>query len=86
MAKELERQGFPTALISALPDFAVTLGAPRVVRGIRIEHVCGDPRESPEDDFAVRTRLVETALEALRTPVAQPTVFEAHLGVRRVLQ
>jgi betaine reductase len=64
------------ALISALPELATSVGAPRVVRGVRIEHVCGDPSLPPAEDFALRCRLVARALEALETPVERPTVFE----------
>ena len=63
-------------MISALFSLALTTGAPRVVRGARIEHVCGNPRLSPEDDLAYSTNIVETALESLTTEVAEPTLFE----------
>jgi len=65
------------ALISALPELATSVGAPRVVRGVRIEHVCGDPALPPDRDFARRYRLVATALDALETRVERPTIFEA---------
>jgi betaine reductase len=63
-------------MISALPELAISVGAPRVVRGVRIEHVCGDPSLPPHEDAALRYRLVGRALEALRTPVEHPTIFE----------
>ena len=63
-------------MISALFSLALTTGAPRVVRGGRIEHVCGNPRLSPGDDLAYATSIVESALESLMTPVAEPTLFE----------
>jgi hypothetical protein len=46
------------------------------VRGVRIEHVCGDPSRGPESDLLVRRRIVETALRALETPVEAGTIFE----------
>ena len=64
------------ALISALFSLALTTGAPRVVRGTRIEHVCGNPRLSPEEDLQFGTVIVEKALESLTTAVAEPTLFE----------
>ena len=73
---ELERAGFPVAVISALPELAASVGAPRVVRGVRIEHVCGDPTLPPHQDVALRYRLVTTALKALQTRVERPTIFE----------
>jgi glycine reductase complex component B subunit gamma len=53
-------------------------GANRVVQGVKIEHVCGDPALSPVADRALRRRLVERALQALQTPVEGPTLFHAN--------
>ncbi len=68
--------GIPVAMISAIYGLALTTGANRVVRGARIEHVCGDPELGAEKDFAYGTEIVRTALEALQTPVTGPTLFE----------
>jgi hypothetical protein len=63
-------------IISAIYDLALTTGANRVIRGARIEHVCGDPHLGPEKDYAYGMRIVRTALEALCTPVTGPTLFD----------
>jgi len=63
-------------MITALYTLALTTGANRVVKGARIEHVCGDPDLGPEKDFAFGLQIVQTALEALQTPVTGPTLFE----------
>ena len=63
-------------MISAIYNFALTTGANRVIKGARIEHVCGDPTLSPEKDYAFGMRIVTTALEALTTTVAGPTLFD----------
>ena len=63
-------------MISAIYDLALTTGANRVIRGARIEHVCGDPNLGPEKDYAYGMRIVRTALEAICTPVAEPTLFD----------
>jgi glycine reductase complex component B subunit gamma len=76
MTKEIERVGIPTAQISAIYEFAMTTGANRVVRGSRIEHVCGDPDLGPEKDYTYGLRIVRTALKALQTPVDGPTLFD----------
>lgn len=68
--------GIPVAMISAIYDFAMTTGANRVVRGARIEHVCGDPNLGPEKDFAYGMRIIETALAALKAEVGGPTLFD----------
>ena len=59
-----------------MPVLALSAGANRVVRGVRIEHVCGDPSLSAEEDERLMTRIVDTALGALQTPVHGPTLFE----------
>jgi glycine reductase len=59
-----------------MPVLAMDSGANRVVRGVRIEHVCGDPALAPDDDQRLMARIVETALRALQTPVDKPTLFD----------
>jgi hypothetical protein len=68
--------GIPTAVISAIYDLALSTGANRVVRGARIEHVCGNPDLGPEKDHAYGLQIVRTALRALQTPVSRPTLFD----------
>ncbi len=68
--------GIPVAMISSIYNLALTTGANRVIRGARIEHVCGDPELGPEKDFAYGLEIVLKALEALRTTVSGPTLFE----------
>ena len=63
-------------MISAIYNFALTTGANRVIRGARIEHVCGDPTLSPEKDYAFGMRIVRTALDALTMSVPGPTLFD----------
>lgn len=62
------------AVITALPPLAVQAGANRVVQGVKIEHVCGDPSLPPDADKALRRRLVEQALRALQRDVEEPTL------------
>jgi len=54
---------------------AVMVGANRIVPAAGIIHPLGDADMSPEDEKALRRRIVETALQALRTEVVRPTVF-----------
>ncbi len=67
-------------MISAIYSFAMTTGANRVVRGARIEHVCGDPSLGAEKDYAYGMRIVRKALEAITVPVSGPTLFDPHEG------
>jgi glycine reductase complex component B subunit gamma len=62
-------------VISALPPLAMQAGANRVVQGVKIEHVCGDPALPPDQDGELRRRLVDRALQALATAVERPTLF-----------
>ncbi len=52
------------------------VGAPRIVPTRGIPYPAGDPSLSPPEERAWRRRLVEKGLEAVRTPVSGPTVFE----------
>jgi hypothetical protein len=63
-------------MISALPGIALNTGAPRVIHGARIEHVCGNPGLTPEMDQDYGRRIVATALTAVQTPVTGPTLFD----------
>ena len=56
---------------------AVMVGANRVVPAAGIIHPLGNAELSPEDERALRRRIVERALVALRTEVVQPTIFTA---------
>ena len=62
-------------MISALPPLALQAGANRVVPGVAIEHVCGDPALPADADRALRRRIVERGLRALAADVERPTVF-----------
>ena len=48
----------------------------RVVQGVRVPHVCGDPALSEGQDRDLGGRIVRTALHALTAPVSGPTLFE----------
>ena len=76
MAKELERAGIPVSIMTAMPAIPLSVGANRVVRGVRVPHVCGDPVLSEEKDWELGVRIVQTALQALMARVTGPTLFE----------
>jgi glycine/betaine/sarcosine/D-proline reductase family selenoprotein B len=62
-------------MVSALPPIALQAGGNRVIKGVKIEHVCGDPSLGRDGDAALRLRIVGRCLEALRTRVDSPTLF-----------
>jgi len=68
MAKEFDAQGIPVVQISALDAVARSVGSNRIVRAKAITSVVGDPALSQDEERRFRKRLVQTALEALRTP------------------
>jgi betaine reductase len=76
MAKELERAGIPTVLISSLVTIAQNVGATRIVAGLGIPHPLGDPRLSSEQQKKARRVLVERALTALASPIPDQKLFQ----------
>ena len=62
-------------MVSAIYGLALSTSANRVVRGVRIEHVCGDPELGPEKDYAYGLEITRTAVHALQTAVPGPTLF-----------
>jgi glycine reductase complex component B subunit gamma len=76
MAKEVERAGIPTVLITSLSTVALKVGANRVLQGKRFSHPCGNPALTADDEQKWRLELLRTALRALATPVTKPTLFE----------
>ena len=76
MAKEIERSGIPVGMMTAMPAIPLSVGASRVVRGVRVPHVCGDPALSEDKDHELRGRIVDTALRSLTAEVSGPTLFE----------
>jgi hypothetical protein len=63
-------------VLTAIPLIPLAVGASRVVRGIRVEHVCGNPNLSEQADRELMMRIVDTALRALQTRVEGPTLFD----------
>jgi len=47
---------------------------------VQVQHPCGDPKLPVEADRDLSLRIVRTALLALQTAVAGPTLFEPAAG------
>jgi glycine reductase len=58
-----------------MTPLAVMVGANRIVPAAGIIHPLGNAELSADDEKALRRRIVEQALQALKTEVARPTVF-----------
>lgn len=54
------------------------MGAPRIVPTRGIPFPAGDPSLEPDEERAWRQRLLARALEAVATPVHEPTLFEVN--------
>jgi betaine reductase len=80
MQKEAERVGIPTALITAIPSVAKSVGVSRIITGGGIPYPVGNPSLPRDREIDFRRRLVEKALEAIGTEVKEPTVFDVSIA------
>lgn len=64
-------------MVTAIPPVPQAMGVPRIVLGRAVTYLLGDPALPRTEERALRRRIVETALRALATPVAEPTTFDA---------
>ena len=76
MVKEIERAGIPVVHMCTVTPISMTVGAYRIVPTIAIPHPLGNPALPPEEEKALRRKLVSRALEALTTEVEDQTIFE----------
>jgi glycine reductase len=76
LAKELDRAGLPTVLVTALPTIARLVGANRVLRGVAITNPTGDPALARDEERALRVRIVRRALNMIATQVEPGTVWQ----------
>jgi len=65
LEKEIEKEGIPCVLITALTAPAKTIGANRIVQGIAITNPVGNPELPYEGEKELRRKLVLDALEKL---------------------
>ncbi len=75
MVKEIERAGIPVVHVCTVTPISLTVGANRIVPAVAIPHPLGNPALSREEEKKLRRKLVEKALDALRTDVSGQTVF-----------
>lgn len=65
------------AYCSAIPSIPMSMGVPRVLSGIAVTHLLGNPALPPADERELRERLTARALAMLTEQVAKPTLFPA---------
>ena len=61
--------------ICTVTPISKSVGANRIVPGISIPHVVGNPKLPPEEEKEMRKDMVRTALKALSTNIDKATVF-----------
>ena len=76
MVKEIERAGIPVVHVCTVTPISMTVGANRIVPAIAIPHPLGNPALTPEEEYNLRKKIVNRALEALTTDVKDQTIFE----------
>ena len=76
MVKEIGRAGMPVVHICTVVPISMTVGANRIVPAIAIPHPLGNPKLDPDEEKAIRRKIVERALKALTIEVELQTVFE----------
>lgn len=76
MVKEIERAGITVVHVCTVTPISMTVGANRIVPAIAIPHPLGNPALTPEEEYNLRKKIVNRALEALTTEVQDQTIFE----------
>ena len=76
MVKESERAGIPVVHVCTVTPISMTVGANRIVPAIGKPHPLGNPALTPEEEYNLRKKIVNRALEALTTEVQDQTIFE----------
>ena len=77
MVKEIERAGIPVVHMCTVTPISLTVGANRIVPTVAIPYPLGDPSLSEEEEYLLRRRLVQYAVDALSTEVNEQRVFES---------
>ena len=76
MVKGIEATGIPVVHICTVTPISMTVGANRIVPAIAIPHPLGNPSLKPEEEEALRRKIVEKALHALTVDVDKQTIFK----------
>ncbi len=76
MVKGIEATGIPVVHICTIVPISKTVGANRIVPAVAIPHPLGDPKLHIDDEYKLRRKIVEKALNALTTEIDGQTVFQ----------
>ena len=75
MVKAIEATGIAVVHICTIVPISQTVGANRIVPSVAIPYPLGDPSKTKEEEKVIRRAILEKALEALKTPIKEQTVF-----------
>ena len=75
MVKAIEATGIAVVHICTIVPISQTVGANRIVPAVAIPYPLGDPSKSREEEKVIRKAILEKALDALKTPIREQTVF-----------
>jgi glycine reductase len=76
MVKEIERAGLPVVHLCTVTPISLTVGANRIVPTVAIPYPLGKPDLEPKEEYELRRRLIDKALDALTAEVTEQTLFE----------
>ncbi len=75
MVKEIERYGIPIVHMSTITTISESVGANRIVPTIAIPHPVGNPNLPENEEYSLRKKMVERAIDALGTEITEVTQF-----------
>ena len=75
MVKEIERYGIPIVHMSTITTISESVGANRIVPTIAIPHPVGNPNLPKNEEYSLRKKMVERAIDALAIEITEVTEF-----------
>ena len=73
---EIEKAGVPVVQITPVPNVAQMVGVNRIMRGKTVPCVVGDSSLEPEEEVALRKKMISRAVEILGMDAPGPkTIF-----------
>ena len=76
ISSEIDKAGIPVTQITTMTSVALMVGVNRILLGLGIIHPLGNAALPRDEEESTRRKLVQKALEILKTPVEAPTVFQ----------
>ena len=75
MAKTIESFGIPCVHIGSIVPISEAVGANRILPATAIPYPTGNPNLSREEEYKLRKKMVQRALNTLSTQITEQTVF-----------